>query len=145
VGRIRTFTSRPALAALALALGACHAGRASAVLRDAAAPEAYTGVVTVSAFAPPGAQEVALAQSVGEAPFEDLVETLCRKVAAVGGDWAVIDAVRTNFEVISYTESYTYSCGTTQSPRTCSGTRLAQREAATTTIDARALRTRPRP
>jgi hypothetical protein len=129
---------------LALAVGACHAGRASAVLLQAEAPEAFKGVVVVSAFAPDGAQEVALAQSVGEAPFDDLVETLKRKVAAVGGDWAVIDAVRTKFEVVTYTESYTYSCGTTQSPRTCSGTRLAQREVATTTIDGRALRTRPR-
>jgi hypothetical protein len=137
-------TELAAIALVALGLGACHAGRASAVLVAAEAPEAFRGVVVVSTIPPRGAHEVAIVQAVGEAGLEDLVETLKRKVAAVGGDWAVIDDVRTKFAVITYTESYTYSCGTTQSPRTCSGTRLAQREVATTTIDGHAFRTRTR-
>jgi hypothetical protein len=128
------------VAALSGMLAACHAGRADAFVTGAAGPAVAVEAVRVSALPPRNAREIAIVQAVGQAPLEDLVETFKAKVASVGGARAVVDDVHTKFEIVTYTESYSYNCGTTQSPRTCTGSRLASREVATTVIDGRAFR-----
>jgi hypothetical protein len=58
-------------------------------------------------------------------------------VRSVGGNYAKIDSIRTKYEMQTYSESYTYSCGKNQS---CSGSRPVTREVGTTQILGRAFR-----
>ena len=56
-----------------------------------------------------------------EARIENLFPVFMSKVAALGGDMAVIDSVETKFQIVerSFAETYAYPCGSF----TCAGTR----------------------
>jgi len=89
---------------------------------------AYQGPVSIysSGQPPPGASDLGVVE-VHAAQEEGTVDTLLpqfvRKVAQIGGNVAVIDAIRARFEIVGRThvETYYYTCGL---GATCAGTRV---------------------
>lgn len=88
----------------------------------------YNGPVAVYASGkiPAGAQDLGVVEvhgAQGEAAIEELFPVFIRKVAALGGDAAVVDGVSGRFEIVThpYMESYYYPCGWRG---TCMGTRM---------------------
>ena len=68
-----------------------------------------------------------------------MVSQFAGQVAALGGNYGLVERIQTAYEMVTRTETYSYSCGTTQSPRTCYGTRLVTNEVATTQMVGRAF------
>lgn len=140
---------RASLVLLVLALSApaagCNRVTSSAVATGRPAAPWHGGVRLV-ALAPPDdvAQKVGVVQAVGHDvdDLPELAREFTAKAASIGGDIAVVDRIRTKFEMITTTESYQYSCGDSKSYRTCTGMRTVTREHATTTMLGRAFRTR---
>lgn len=91
---------------------------------------------------PPPARELGTIEVSGEdreGAVEVLLPAFVEKVAALGGNVAVVDAVDARFEmrVRTTVETYTYPCGFA----TCTGTRLVPmpEEVSITTMRGRAL------
>ncbi|MBI5501217.1 MAG: hypothetical protein HY907_13305 [Deltaproteobacteria bacterium] len=119
----------------------CSPVTSSGVRTGGAGLGAHQGPVGLSATnVPPGAVEVGIAQAVGiEANIGALVPQFAGQVAALGGNFGLVERVQTEFEMVTRTENYSYSCGTTQYPRTCYGTRTVTNEVATTQMVGRAF------
>ena len=103
-------------------------------------PVAVTGTIIAGQGTELGLVEVSSVESL-----ETAVIAFGERVADVGGDRGVVDRQSTTFEMVTTSESYSYSCGTTNAPRTCNGTRTVTREIATLHLFGRALRTRGGP
>lgn len=128
------------------ALGGCARYNVSAVPTSEHSLAAYIGPVkTVAVNVPRGAQPIALVQAVGQETLEVLVDGFTKRVGEAGGNLAVVESVRSKFELVSRSESYSYSCGTTTAPRTCNGTRQVLVEVVTTQVDGRAFRVKEIP
>lgn len=121
-------------------LGACTYVRSSGTpVGQASAP--HVGAVVVRASdVPPGAVQVGVAQAYGNDTIERLVPAFAQRVGQLGGNFGKIDDIKTKFEVRTWTETYTYSCGTLKAPANCTGTRTKSAEVATTTVTGRAFR-----
>jgi hypothetical protein len=103
---------------------------------------AYQGEVRVfAAYEPSETEQVGLieARSHGQ-PLEKIVDELRRQAAQLGGNVAKIDRVRSKFEMVQRTRTESYSCGTTQAPRTCTRQVTEWVEVRTTTVFGRAYR-----
>ena len=129
---------------LALALcSACSSIRAASV-RTGPERAPYTGPVAVYAVSPvPESTEVGAVDVRAEdleARLERLMPVVVQRVAALGGDIAVVDAVDAAFvtKMRPHPETYTYPCGF----YTCTGTRVVPmpEEVVTVRVRARALR-----
>ncbi len=142
--RLRPVLRRvPLLAGAALAaLAGCSNVSSSGVQTGGQARAPYHGAVAVAAtFVPAGAVEVGIAQATGvNTDITQLVPQFAGQVAALGGNYGLIESISTQFEMVTSTQSYTYSCGTAQHPQTCYGTRTVQNEMATTQMVGRAFR-----
>ena len=133
----------PRLACASLAvLAGCSQVTSSGVQTGGQGLAPYQGAVAVAAtFVPPGAVEVGIVQAVGQdTNIAELVPQFAGQVAALGGNYGLVETVGTQFELVTSTQSYTYSCGTSQQPRTCYGTRTVTNEMATTQMMGRAFR-----
>lgn len=120
---------------------ACTGIRSSSLRTGEAAYAPNEGPVRLTAvYVPPGAKEVGLVQVRGPRPIPELADQFEREVAQLGGNWGVVETISTKFEFVTRTESYSYSCGDSKSPRTCSGTRVVSEEVGTTQLVGRAYR-----
>lgn len=131
----------PACATLALLAG-CSNVTSSGVQTGGQGLAPYQGAVAVAAtFVPPGAVEVGIAQATGvNTDITELLPQFAGQVAALGGNYGLVENISTQFEMVTLTQSYSYSCGTSQQPRTCYGTRTVTNEMATTQMLGRAFR-----
>lgn len=125
---------------LATASLACSTVRGSAVRTGGGGEGEYQGQVRITAFEPRGAQQVGLIQARGQEPIDQLAEEFRSQAAKVGGNVAKVDDVTTKFEMVTRTETYSYSCGTSKAPQTCTGTRTVTTEVCTTQLVGRAFR-----
>jgi hypothetical protein len=133
------------LALLAVLACGCSSVRSTTV-RTAPERPPYFGEVGVYTTGQPsagselGAVEVHALQS--EATVETLVPLFVRKVAALGGNAAVIDHVRARFDIVPrpMTETYTYACAFHV---TCVGTRTywVNEEVLVLSVEGRAIAT----
>jgi len=89
---------------------------------------AYQGPVSIysSGQPPPGATDLGVVEvhaAQQEGTIDELLPAFVRKVAQIGGNVAVIDAIRARFEIVGRThvETYYYTCGL---GATCAGTRV---------------------
>ncbi len=123
-----------------LSLSACSTVRSSGVRTGAASAPNAGGVIVRASDIPPGAVQVGVAQAYGSETIERLVPAFAERVRKLGGNFGKIDDISTKFEVRTWTETYTYGCGTAQAPRQCTGTRPKSAEVATTTVVGRAFR-----
>jgi hypothetical protein len=111
---------------LAAACG-CSSVGSSAVRTGPAAMPPYAGPVGVyAATQPTQGTELGVVEVHGanaEGGIEDLVPLFVKRVAQLGGNAAVIDAVSAHFEIVAhpYSETYTYPCGW---GAVCVGTRV---------------------
>lgn len=123
-----------------LTCAGCATVHGSVVATGAA--EEYHGAVTLSALTEPrGAKQVGLAQASGTADLINLVNEFASQVRKVGGNYGKVDSVRSHFEVVTQVQTYTYQCGNSAAPATCTGTRTVTTEVMTTQILGRAFRT----
>ena len=113
---------------LASASLGCSSVRGSAFRTGGAYAPPYNGPVAVYASGkiPVGARDLGVVEvhaAQSEASIENLFPVFIRKVAALGGDAAVVDGVTGRFEIVTqpYLESYYYPCGWRGS---CMGTRM---------------------
>ena len=101
---------------LAFASG-CSSVGSSAVRTGPTMLGPYAGPVAVfAATLPARGTELGVVEVHGadiDATVETLVPLFVRRVAQLGGNAAVIDAVRARFEIVArpYTDTFTYPCG----------------------------------
>jgi hypothetical protein len=110
--------ARLALAFVALALFGCSSIGGSAVRTGATRLPPYAGPVAIYVAnpPPPGATELGVVEvhaAQQEATIETLMPLFVKRVAALGGNGALVDRVEPHFEWAAhpYTATYTYSCG----------------------------------
>ncbi len=127
------------LVVLPFLLSACSPIRSSSV-RTGTAVAAYQGVVQVRALGVPDAPELGLVQVSGPVGIDELMPEFSKRVAELGGNLGLLDSVKSAFEMVSQMESYSYSCGDSKTPRTCTGTRYVTREVMTVQLLGRAFR-----
>jgi hypothetical protein len=116
---------RLALLAFPFAVGCSSVGGSAVRTGPLRLPPHVGAVAIFAANRPASAVEVGVVEvhaSQSEANVETLLPAFVAKVAAVGGDGAVIDAVETHFHIGTYwhTDTYSYRCGWHS---TCIGTR----------------------
>ena len=137
------------VAAAALAATGCSSVEASAIRTGGVYQPAYTGAVAVyaSGKVPAQAADLGVVEVHGsqeEAEIGTLFPTFIKKVAAIGGNVAIVDGVTGRFEMVTrpYTESYYYACGMRGS---CLGTRVyaVNDEVLTVSIYGHAFRSAP--
>ena len=144
----RTIARAVGLAAAVAALSAltgCSSVGGSAIRTGPLRLPPYVGAVNLYvARQPPAAAELGVVEvhaAQSEATIETLLPLFVKKVAALGGDGAVVDKVEARFDWVShpYTETYTYSCGWRA---TCVGTRtyMVNDEVMSVSMQGRALR-----
>jgi hypothetical protein len=115
-----------AVCAFLLACVGCTSVGGSAVRTGPLRLPPHVGAVALfAANRPAAATEVGVVEvhaEQSEATIETLLPLFVQKVAALGGDGAVVDAVETTFRLGTYwhTETYTYQCAWRA---TCVGTR----------------------
>lgn len=130
---------------LALALGGCSSVSSSSISTVPGAQQLVSAeqVVVSATYVPEAAEQVAIVETNGHsnegAPA--LIAGFRAEVARVGGTFGKIDTMRTRFEMVQTTRTESYSCGTTQAPRTCTRTVTQDVEVGTTTVLGRAFRT----
>lgn len=130
---------------LTLALG-CSGTRSSSYRTAGGGSQRYEGAVRVFAVAaPPEAREVGIVQVDSVEELARAVIEFQNRVADLGGDVGLIDRYTTSFEIVSSTSQQSYSCGTQQSPQTCTRQVTQQREVATLHLIGRAMITRSHP
>lgn len=134
---------------LVLALAGCSSVQASAIRTGGEYAPAYTGAVAVyaSGKVPAGARDLGVVEvhgSQSDAEVGVLFPAFIKKVAAIGGNTAIVDGVTGRFEVVTrpYTESFYYPCGMRG---TCLGTRMyaINDEVLTVSMYGHAFRTGP--
>jgi hypothetical protein len=100
----------------ALALGCSSIGGSAIRTGPLRLPPRHGAIAVFAAAQPPRGTELGVVEvhaEQTEANVETLVPLFVRKVAALGGNAAVIDDVVTTFDIAAhpYTETFTYSCG----------------------------------
>ena len=99
-----------------------------------------TGPVGFSALqVPAGASEVGIVQAVGTATIVELVPEFIQRAAVIGGNFALLESVRTRFETVARPYSYSYRCGY-RSRNTCWRQGFRSHEIAYTELVGRAFR-----
>jgi hypothetical protein len=126
---------------------ACATVNSSAVSTGPMQAGPWSGQVTISALQPPDpGTELGIVQTSGAgATVEKLLSKFVDKVRELGGNYGYIDTISSKYELIHSTQTYTYSCGTTQAPRTCTGVRQVTNEVRTTQIVGRAFLVEAKP
>ncbi len=116
------------LAVLGLALGGCSSVGGSAIRTGPVQLPAWSGPVAIYSMGqgPSGAVDLGVVEvhaAQQEATVDTLLPQFVHRVAAIGGDVAVIEGIRARFEVAGRThvETFYYSCGL---GATCAGTRV---------------------
>lgn len=130
-----------AAAALGLAGLGCSSVSGSGVATGA--PGRGSGVVHVRAITlPRPGREVGIVEAKGHHEMiEDVMPEFARQVAALGGNYGLVDRITSRYELQTYTETYSYACGKS----TCTGTRTSTREVETLSIVGRAFYLDPEP
>lgn len=120
--------ARVALVLAALALAGCSSVQASAIRTGGQYMPAHQGPIAVyaSGKVPEGARDLGVVEVHGaqsDGAIEELFPVFIKKVAAIGGNIAIVDGVTGRFEIVTrpYTESFYYPCGIRG---TCMGTRM---------------------
>ncbi|MBX3229344.1 MAG: hypothetical protein KIT84_18010 [Labilithrix sp.] len=120
--------TRLAVLVVALALGGCSSIGGSAVRTGPVQLGAYSGPVAIYATGrpPPDAVDLGVVEVHAmqqEATVETLLPQFLARVAAIGGNVAVIEGTRARFELAGrmHVEQYYYTCSL---GATCSGTRV---------------------
>jgi len=123
---------------LLLALAGCSNVSSSGVQTGAGGAAPHQGPVAVAAtYVPAGAVEVGIAQAAGVgSTVEELIPEFVNQVAALGGNFGLVEQVSTQFETRTVPQTYTYTCGNS----TCTGTNYVTQELATTQVVGRAFR-----
>lgn len=122
------------------AVAGCRTVQGSSVATgQVQAPVRDDAPVRLSVLIAPASDQVGIVQSRGVGKLEDLVEEFEAQVRKVGGNYGKIDSMRTKFEMVTTIQSYTYNCGSTKAPVTCTGSRPVTTEVATTQILGRAF------
>ncbi len=113
---------------LAVVATGCSSVQASAIRTGGEYQAAYEGAVAVyaSGKVPVGARDLGVVEvhgSQADAEVGVLFPAFVKKVAAIGGNVAVVDGVTGRFEFVTrpYTETFYYPCGMRG---TCLGTRI---------------------
>lgn len=121
-------TSRTLGLAVLLVLGGCSSAGGSAIRTGPLQLPAYSGPVAVYATgrAPPGAVDLGVVEvhaAQQDATVDMLLPQFVAKVAQIGGNVAVIDAVRAKFDVTGrvHVEPFYYAC---PAGGACGGTRV---------------------
>ena len=124
----RTMLRPPIALLVALASAGCSSVQASAIRTGGEYQPAHTGAVAVyaSGKVPVGARELGVVEvhgSQADAEVGVLFPAFVKKVAAIGGNVAIVDGVTGRFELVTrpYTESFYYPCGMRG---TCMGSRM---------------------
>ncbi len=130
---------------LLIGLGACgpHVEGHGVATRSAAdGKHIDASQVRVSVLAvPAGASELGIVQAhTIQGSIEDAMPEFREQVAQLGGDFGKVNDVSTGFEMQMRTSTESYSCGTSDKPRTCTRTVTRQVEVATTRIIGKAYR-----
>lgn len=117
----------------------CRGVTGSSVSTGGARTARYLGKVKIVALTEPvGAAQLGVVEAHGSRPIDEVALELEKQVADLGGNVAKVDSVKTKFEMVTQTESYTYSCGS--KGQTCTGTRTVQREVSTVSMVGRAFK-----
>ena len=128
------------LLSCALVLAGCQRTSSSAVATGGARYAEASAPARITVLREPDGAEIGIVEAKGNAPIDEIAEEFSERAAKLGANIAKVDSFRTKFELVTRTETYTYSCGTPQAPRTCSGTRVVTVEVATTSMVGRAFR-----
>lgn len=127
-----------------MALQACGSIESSTMATHGAMA-AYRGNVALSGLASPaGAQELGLVTTtalVGE-EWKDVLDAFRAAGAELGGDFVTLDNLGVTFDMVTSSQVQSYSCGTTNAPRTCTRTVQQTSEVGHLTLNGRAFRTR---
>jgi hypothetical protein len=125
-----------------VAAGGCTNVQSSGVQTGPGGHAPHQGAVALGATqVPAGAVEVGLVQAIGhDVPMDQIAPEFAARVASLGGNFGLVEQIATSYEMVTTMQSYTYSCGTTQQPRTCTGTRPVTTEVSTTQMLGRAFR-----
>lgn len=109
-------------------LGGCSSVQGSAIRTGGEFAAAHEGPVAVYASGkiPTDARDLGVVEVHGaqtDATIEELFPVFIKKVAAIGGNVAIVDGVTGRFELVTrpYTETFYYPCGVRG---TCLGTRM---------------------
>jgi hypothetical protein len=121
-----------------LVLSACT-GIRSSVVRTGGPVAAYTGPVRVQSLGTPSGRQVGIVQVYGPRTVDELMPEFKQKVAEVGGTLGIVDKVASRFEMQTQLQTYTYSCGTSAAPRSCTGQRPVTVEVMTVQLLGRAF------
>jgi hypothetical protein len=126
-----------ALIVLAASSVACARVTGSAVATGGEAPLAATTPVQLSALREPEqGKEVGIVQSRGVGELEEQFAEFVKQVRKVGGNYGKVDSIKTKYEIVYQTQTYSYSCGTS----TCYGTRTVPVTVGTMQVLGRAFR-----
>ena len=144
--RLRTMgRNKAAWIGLLLAMGAIGCVPTSSAIRTSPnVYKRYEGAMGITALGVPvGSEQVGLVEAhrSGDINIEHVMPEFLERAAGIGADWALIDHIRHTYRWVTTTQTYTYSCGTSRYPRTCTGTRTVTREVPTVSIQGRAFRT----
>lgn len=88
---------------------------------------------------PPEVREIGIVQVDSVESLERAIVEFQEHVAQLGGDTGVIDRYSTSYEMVSSTSTESYSCGSQQSPQTCTRSVTRQHEVATLHLVGRAM------
>lgn len=116
-------------AAICVLSFACATGyvQASSVATAEALPAAAIESVRVSGLAAPaGARQLGIVEAKGSAGISivELIANARASAAAMGANLVCVDAVSTKYERV--TQTYTYTCGDSKHPQTCTGVRTVE-------------------
>ncbi len=124
---------------LSLSLAGCAVQ--SSIVRTGGHAAPYTGKVQLVAFAPLTGRELGLVQVSGPRTIDELMPEMSARVAELGGDVGVIDAVKGHFETVRRPQTRQVPCGTKDAPRQCTETVWVEEEVMTVQVLGRALTT----
>lgn len=137
---MRRALTLPALLITATLFAACSGTSSSAYRTSSAAGAPFRGDVRVYAtYVPPGAQAVGVVEVSSVDELEQAVAAFKQRVAELGGDLGVVDRYSHSFEIVTSSRTESYSCGTQQSPRTCSRSVTDSHEVTTLHLSGRAM------
>jgi hypothetical protein len=94
----------------------------------------------IAAHDPPAGAEIGIAQAAGPTTIEELVPELMARGRELGGNVVRLESLTTRFELHTYPQTSTYSCGTPQAPATCTRTSMVTGEVAITQLVGRVYR-----
>ena len=107
--------------------------------------QAYLGHVSVVSLGEPAGVQVGIIQTtagVGE-ELTEVMDAFAAEAGRAGGDIAKVDRMNVTYEWVTRMVTQTYSCGTSQAPRTCTRTVPQTMEVGTLSVTGRAFRSQP--